>query len=315
MICPVDCPYAMVLDSKIILPAIYRPFTMPLLTFSKGIHIHLLGIISIIWIVRSVYLLLRYASQSFRFYKVNSITSATQNIQLISCINEIKKEKGLDIEVKIIQSSAIVIPMVTGFFKPTIYLPSLSFSDSELKLILQHELTHYLHKDSWIKMFMCLIVCIFWWNPFVHILKRDLNHILEIRCDLSLVIQMNEEERIKYLKIILRIAEAFRRTTCPLIPADDATGLLEANKQTKLEQRFYLVLRYEKRKRRHVVLSTLLGGLVALSIIASYMFIIQPSYSIEQYRKENASTITLENPKLMINENSTYALYSNSNIE
>lgn len=308
MICPIEFPYTAVLPSKIIFPALFHFLITPLDIFSKDMLISIFDIFIFIWMFGSIYLLLKYIHQLFRFHQTMIDASVTSSIQILSCLDEIKKKKCITAKVKIIQSVDITVPMVTGFFQPTIYLPEVTFSDEEINIILQHELTHFLHKDAWNKMLMYLLVVLFWWNPFIHLLKRDLNHILEIKCDLSLASRMNEEDKIHYLETMMNVVRFSKKMKLQSMPID-AIGLMEANRQTKLEQRFHLILGYEAKKWQRTVLNLLLCGFIVSSMAFSYLFVIQPEFSVENVTDEATFSITQENSYLVLNGDSTYALY------
>lgn len=308
MICPIEVPYTAVVPSKTILPVLFYFFTTPLLTLPNDLSICIFDLFIFIWASGSIYLLLKYIRQFFYFHKTMMNTLAISNIQIPSCMDEIKKELNIDTKVRVIYSPEIAVPMVTGFFQPTIYLPEIDFSDKELKIILHHELTHFLHKDAWNKMFMYMLTIMFWWNPYIHLLKRDLNHILEIKCDLSLAGQMNDEEKIHYLEIMMKIVRFSKKMKLQSMPVD-AIGLMEANKQTKLEQRFYLILEYEARKWHRLVLNLLFCGFIVFSMAFSYLFVIQPEFSAENFTDEATFKITYENSYLVHNDDGTYTLY------
>ncbi len=83
---------------------------------------------------------------------------------------------------------------------------------------------------------MYLISSFFWWNTFVHLLKRELNHILEIQCDLSITLGMDENARINYLSSILKVIRAAgKNTSLHNIPMNCA-ALVSTNKTKKLSK-------------------------------------------------------------------------------
>ncbi len=57
---------------------------------------------------------------------------------------------------------------------------------AELRYVLLHEYTHFLNHDTVVKLLVTLFCIIFWWNPVVYLLQKDLEQNLEIKCDLSL---------------------------------------------------------------------------------------------------------------------------------
>lgn len=70
-------------------------------------------------------------------------------------------------------------PMTWGVFQPEILLPpsALSLEAKELQTVLVHEWTHIQRKDFHLHLICLLSTCLYWFNPFVWILKR--RHALE----------------------------------------------------------------------------------------------------------------------------------------
>lgn len=236
----------------------------------------------------------------------------SQELRIRSVMNSIITESKKNINVKIIQSKEITVPMVTGYFKPTIYLPDIPFTDSELKNILLHEWVHFLHKDAWVKLFMFFIFAIFWWNPFIYILKSNLNHILEIRCDLKVTSQMKEEEKIRYLEGIIKIIKYNTSSKIKLeyTKLCNISSLVSVGDSAKIEERFHLVLNSENKKYKPIMF--LFYSAVIIAFLISNMFIIQPAYAPEVSKGfEETFIVTPETAYLKVNENGTYALYVN----
>lgn len=312
MICFVEIPDAVVLGSDNIFPAVLNFLDMRLFTaYNSNIAIRIYDVLIAVWIAGSIYNLLKYVHQSIRLYRSIHAVPSTHDMRIISCINEILAESCKNTKVKIIQSREISIPMITGYFKPVICLPDIQFSDDELKNILLHEWTHFLHKDAWAKLSVYLISSVFWWNPFVHMLRRDLNHILEIQCDLSITSQMDEESRINYLDSILKVIRTAGKSTLPRTLPMNCAALISTNKTKKIEQRFNLVLDYDSGRKQHIFPVLLLCTMILLSFYASYNIVIQPMYQpTTEAGYEETFTITPENSYLTVNENGTYSLYA-----
>ena len=91
----------------------------------------------------------------------------------------------------IVQTPVVRIPCCMGVFKKRILIPEKSFSDTELYYIIFHEYIHLQNNDFLVKMLINMLCAFYWWNPFVCLLKKDLNQSMEIRCD-SLVVQRLE---------------------------------------------------------------------------------------------------------------------------
>ena len=63
------------------------------------------------------------------------------------------------------------------------------------KIILQHEFCHVKGNDLLIKLFYNLLLVIFWWNPLTYRFRKELDNLLELRCDLRITKDMNEWEK------------------------------------------------------------------------------------------------------------------------
>jgi len=311
MVCFIEFPSAVVLGSKVVFPAVLNFLITRLFTVCNGnIVIHIYDLLIIVWIAGSIYNLLKYIHQSIRLYKsVNAIPS-NYDMKIISCMGDILAGSRKNTKVIIIQSEEISIPMITGFFKPIICLPNIQFSDDELRNILLHEWTHFLHKDIWVKLFIHLICSVFWWNPFVHILRRELNHILEIQCDLSITSQMDEEARINYLNSILKVIRSVSKNTSLHTDPMNCAALVSTNKTKKIEQRFSLVLDYDSGRKQCIFPVFILSTMILLSFFASYKIVIQPMYSPAVESNEEIFDITTKNSYLTVNEDGTYSLYA-----
>jgi beta-lactamase regulating signal transducer with metallopeptidase domain len=308
----IEFPSTIVIGSEVILPAILDFLSMELFRVYSGIiTIHIYDLLLGIWIIGSLYNFHKYVRQSIKLYSSFHSLPSTHDIQIITCMNEIMVESKKNMKIKIIKSEEIIIPMITGYFKPVICLPDIQFSDDELKNILLHEWTHFLHKDAWVKLFVYLISVVFWWNPFVHILKQELNHILEIQCDLRITSKMNEESRVNYLESILKIIKSSRKSAMPNTIPMNCAALVSTNKTKKIEQRFTLVLGYDSNKKQRIFQVILLCSMILLSFLASYKVVIQPrTFSTVEAGYEETFTITPENSYLTVNENGTYSLYA-----
>ena len=111
-----------------------------------------------------------------------------ENECIYSIMNQIAGNRAE--KIRVIETTLVNTPMIAGLMKPTIYLPKIIFSDTELYNILLHEWTHYIHKDIWIKFLLKLLCIIYWWNPFLYLLKHDIDDTLEIKCDISITTKM-----------------------------------------------------------------------------------------------------------------------------
>ncbi|MCB8814694.1 M56 family metallopeptidase [Desulfosporosinus shakirovi] len=310
LLCSIELPITTVIRSEVILPAVIDSFTKPLVIMgSSDSAVNIATMLIVIWAGGCFYHIQKYIRSLIRFNKRIANVPGTSEPQILTAVNEIVTESGKSHLVKIIKSTEVISPMVTGFFQPVIFLPDIELSDSELKNILLHEWTHFLHKDAWVKLMMHVILSVFWWNPLIHLLNKDLDHILEIRCDLKLSAQWDMEKRFYYLENITKIIKWARCKKSLLDTPFHATALISTKRSSKIEQRFNLVLNTELPK-QYPLPSLLICGLTLLVLGFSYIFVLQPAgFPTTEPGYEDFYMVTPENAYLIINEDSTYSLY------
>ena len=148
------------------------------------------------------------------------------------------------VEVRI--SEAVSSPMMIGLFKPTILLPIRHYEYDELRLIIKHELTHYLHRDLWFKLLLILCRAVHWFNPFMVLFARSIEQECEYYCDMS--VMENEPEKMRKVycnSIVNTLADQVRRNGREMRPVL-ATSFYSP--KSGLKHRFSMVLRGKTRK-------------------------------------------------------------------
>ena len=83
-------------------------------------------------------------------------------------------------------SDAIDTPLIIGFFKPVMMIPSEilhHLSPSELRTLLAHELIHLKRRDHWVLPFELFARSLHWFNPVVWAVLRRLRAERERACD------------------------------------------------------------------------------------------------------------------------------------
>ena len=166
------------------------------------------------------------------------------------------------VEVRI--SDAVSSPMMIGLFKPTILLPIRHYEYDELRLIIKHELTHYLHRDLWFKLLLFLCRAVHWFNPFMVLFARSIEQECEYYCDMS--VMENEPEKMRKVycnSIVNTLADQVRRNGREMRPVL-ATSFYSP--KSGLKHRFSMVLRGKTRK---VIGVLILAGM--LTVVSGFV--------------------------------------------
>lgn len=142
-----------------------------------------------VWIVGIAVMLIYTAWKLFHFYK---------------WVNEAIPDKELGNR---IYRCAVETPVVTGVFKPRIYLPY-ALQEPQLTHVLAHEKMHIRRKDHWLKFLFYIAVIVHWFNPFVWIAYRLLERDMEMACDEAVLEKLGAEEKMKYCESLLELASS-----------------------------------------------------------------------------------------------------------
>ncbi|MCM1187628.1 MAG: M56 family metallopeptidase [Lachnoclostridium sp.] len=92
-----------------------------------------------------------------------------------------------------------------GFFVPFIIMKK-GMGEKEETFIFRHELTHIKRGDILFKELQLLAVCIHWFNPFIYLLKKQMERECELSCDDRVLKQASAEERAEYAEFLVRHA-------------------------------------------------------------------------------------------------------------
>ena len=200
---------------------------------------------------------------------------------------DVKNIFGKTIKIPIKQMKYIDEVFIIGLLNPVIIFPENLVGKEEY--IIQHELEHFKNHDLWYKLLVDILCIIYWWNPFVYIMKRNVSDMLEVRTDFSVVENISKKDRIAYVNNILLYANEKSRVKVGL-------GL---NKSLS-KVRVYSVLN-EKNKQK-----TKFNLIIILMIIVSFFLIIEPRETLDL----NDGQFTLEgNDKYLVKSKGGYDIY------
>lgn len=177
--------------------------------------------------------------------------------------------------IAVIQTPAAEIPCCMGMIQQRILLPDKPYTEQELYYILLHEYNHLHNHDIFLMQLVNILCILFWWNPCIYLLKKDVNQNIEIRCDQMVVKRISKEERADYLAVILKEFQDTlqgRRTGYVGV-----AQLLEQHGSGMIE-RFEKVAGTQKTASKK--------GTIALCTIAVFIFVISYTWILQPYYEE-----------------------------
>ena len=228
-----------------------------------------------IWAVISVTLIVQFLWKSWKVSRKAEWYSTNKDPRAERVLERVKNESWRMPAVSVCICPTLDIPMGTGLFRHRICLPEHEYTQEEMYYILKHEYTHFCNRDLTVKFLVHLFCCVFWWNPAVYLLKKDISQILEIKCDIRATEKFSKRERLEYLLTIVRVlerAESASRTQPPML----STGLASRKNQGDTRERFRMITAVPRS------ISKLCQGafwiLAVTLVMLSYSFVLQPAF-------------------------------------
>lgn len=118
------------------------------------------------------------------------------------------RESGAPRQLRLLRSSAIGSPILMGPLRPVLVLPEREYTREMLGNIFLHELTHYRRGDLILKWFALMVTALHWFNPIVHIARRELDRACEMSCDERLLRRMDSSGKRSYGETLLSLADS-----------------------------------------------------------------------------------------------------------
>ena len=164
-------------------------------------------------------------------------------------------------------SVKIPSPFVLGYIKPRIYIP-FSIENEQLPYIIAHEKAHIAHLDHLCKLLGFVLLCIYWFNPFIWTAYQLYCKDLELACDERVIEKLGDTEKKPYSEALL----ACSITNKALLKSPLAFS------ETALKERIVNILHYKKPGFWSIMLA------VITCIIASVCFLTntEPAKSREE---------------------------------
>jgi len=158
---PAELPYTKVIRSETVFPQIVL-FLRETLRISNSFTVTVYLILLFVWVSGIITSVCKMVFRYIRFQRhmlnkqrpADSGTAALMSEFAERYFTErhFAERHKTKLNIKVVRTSYVNSPMLTGFIKPVIYLPDINFTEEELKYILWHEITHYSHKDLWVKL-------------------------------------------------------------------------------------------------------------------------------------------------------------------
>lgn len=219
---------------------------------AANLRAHIFQIAGVIWIL-GVFLTIVYRVCTYKkFVKgINAGCMPVADRRLLCKSAEIQTRLGIIKEVPLYENASVNTPMLIGFRKPHIVLPSnlvveMDGGENDIRLILHHELIHYKRRDIWYKWLFQAALCVHWFNPLLYLFNRKFNVDCELSCDEAVMALLSEEGRRIYGNVLLDVAEKNLPEEAFTMHRDVPMMTLLEEKKT-LKERLHGIAKYHKK--------------------------------------------------------------------
>lgn len=218
--------------------------------------------IAILWILGAIGLLGYHLVRHQYFLRMaNRWSEELNDLRVLGIFKLIQNNLNIKKQVELCTCPCISSPMLIGFFKPKILLPTTMIPSDNLYFILKHELIHFKRKDIWYKNFVILSTAIHWFNPLSYIIAKEISELCENSCDAEVVKNIQNEGRLKYTETIVGIVKGQSRMKTAF-----STDFYSS--RNNLRKRIASIMKYERKKRGIPIV----GIIILLTLTISCVF-------------------------------------------
>ncbi len=162
------------------------------------------------WLGGTVLCALVAAKRIIRFERLlRDTVPAAERLQRLAV--EIASKLGVRRVPDIRISECVEIPLLwCAGQRRTIVLPIRllrQLDDQQTALILAHELAHLRRRDHWVRAVELIVSIVYWWNPLVWVIRRQLHQAEDLCCD-AWVHWTFPDCRRRYAEVVLQAAES-----------------------------------------------------------------------------------------------------------
>lgn len=176
-----------------------------------------LKILLVVWLVGAVVVFGLQLYRSWKFYRLLKRWSQPVDDQrILDSLEGTKELLALTNSIKVSHYHLTPTPMLVGFRQPHILLPTLDYTDEELDLIFEHELTHFKHRDVYVNFLIMLVTSLHWFNPIVGFIGRETQEAAESYCDHDVLAKQDKAYRTFYGETIISMIGKGRQKTVGL---------------------------------------------------------------------------------------------------
>lgn len=299
---PVEWPFTITFA----FPWIMNPL-QSFLNYAIFKNFSILSLLLVIWFFGSIV-------QTFRFFiqlkKIEYIFNVLDRSSIKNKVSDFMEiDTRYDYPVWI--AGSIPFPMILGFRK-IILIPKIDLEKEQIQHVILHEIEHLKHKDNFIKLFLNILLIIYWWFPPVYWLCDKIQLVLEMRVDKKVTNDLSELGVTNYAETLLKVQKALLSKTETTFSQLGISSTFYINDGTStLYYRIEYLFNQNYKKSTNILMI-----LIILSLpLVSNTIVLEPYIipSIDEYYSISANN--LEDGFILQHADGSYSLYINGKMK
>lgn len=208
-----------------------------------------------VWITGILIQAIRIIVAAARMNRMILMLGMNPDKYINTIINKCRAELGIKKTIPVYLLSNIATPALTIGLSPKMILPgdmTGSLSDSQIAFAIKHELMHYKRKDHIVSIVLRLLEAVYWFQPIVWLMNKQIVADMETACDSMVVRTMDRQSKKQY---VLTLVQMFAQRKTPQY----LLGMALRNSEKIAEKRIRGVYMKSRSKRGVKLIAVLLS--------------------------------------------------------
>ncbi len=210
---PLEFSFSQTIRVSRVLPFIRDMLKYPLAIGNFSVKIS--WFLFFLWIFTALILISKKLLLYFRLQRMIRRLPDCREEAIANIMWELYKKYPSARHIKIVRADLNISPLAAGIKNPVVLLPTYPFSDTEYRMILEHELLHCIRHDIPVKFATDILCSVYWWNPLFYLLRLRIFELIELGNDRQLTASFSPEEKAAYMQCLLSTAKNISNDSIP----------------------------------------------------------------------------------------------------
>jgi len=239
-----------------------------------------------VWIIGITVGMARAIVDLVKLQRLLQSVAVSDNELLAAAARRAADSLGLGGAIPIYHSNLLPAPVTFGLLRARIVVPAglvTSLSPDQLRAVIQHEMAHIARRDLWIGLLQQSVAIVYWWNPLVLLVNRQLADLREQICDDIAIRGLPEPDA--YASTLISLAER-----CSMKKPFPATLGIGASPAGQLERRIRRIVSSRQERCFRLTRRAIVGVSAAAVLMTASILLAQVQVKSSAQRKPDDQT-------------------------